>query len=297
MSKSTSKKHKDTLILLAFVLPALIVYTVFVLAPATGGIWYSLTDWNGLNPTYNMVGFSNYIEALTDDPVFMNSIIFTLKYVACMVILQNVIALFLAVLIESRNKSKVWFRTICFMPNMISMIIGGLMWMFIFTKVLPYIAENTVLKFLNQSWIGDPKISFYSILILSLWGGVGYLMIIYIAALQGVPNQHKEAAAIDGATDTQIFFKVVLPMILPAITIGIFVTLNSSFKVFDAVYALTGGGPGRATQVIALNIFEEAFNMNHRYGYASAKAMILFLIVFLITLVQLKVMKKREVEM
>lgn len=289
--------QKSNLSLLAFVLPAFAFYLLFVLIPAFGGVWYSFTDWNGLNPTYNMVGFANYIEAFTTDLTFRKSIFFTLKYVAFMVVLQNIIALTLAVLIESRNRSKVWFRTICFMPNMISLIIGGLMWMFIFTKVFPFIAEHTILTFLDQSWIGNPTFSFYAILILSLWGGVGYLMIIYIAALQSVPNAYKEAAAIDGANAFQTFFKVVLPVILPSVTIGIFLTLNSSFKVFDAVYALTGGGPGRATQVIALNIFEEAFNMNNRYGYASAKAIILFMVVFLVTLLQLRLMRKREVEL
>jgi raffinose/stachyose/melibiose transport system permease protein len=291
-----SKPWKKPLILLAFVLPALLFYAVFMLAPAFGGIWYSLTDWNGLNPTYNMVGFSNYIEALSDDPAFLKSLGFTLKFVIFMVILQNAIAILLAVFVESRRKSKSWFRTIFFMPNMISMIIGGFMWLFIFTKVLPYLVEHAGLAFLDRSWIGDPSFSFYAILIVSLWGGIGYLMVIYIAALQGVPQNLKEAAAIDGANHVQAFRYITLPMIYQALTIGIFLTLNSSFKVFDAVFALTGGGPGRSTQVIALNIFEEAFSMNNRYGYASAKAMILFIIVLLITLIQLWVMKKREVE-
>ncbi|MFD2671495.1 carbohydrate ABC transporter permease [Marinicrinis sediminis] len=293
---SLTKKQRQTVALLAFVLPALLFYTVFMLVPAFGGIWYSLTDWNGLNPTYQMVGFANYIEALTDDIYFMDSIFFTLKFVAYMLVLQNVLAILLAVFIESRIRTKTWFRTIFFLPNMISMIIGGFMWMFIFTKVLPHLATYSGLGFLDQSWIGDPDISFFSILILSLWGGVGYLMVIYIAALQGVPKQMKEAAAIDGANAFKVFRHVTLPMIYPAITIGIFLTLNTSFKVFEAVYATTGGGPGRATQVMALNIFEEAFSLNHRYGYASAKAMILFLIVFVITLVQLWIMKRREVE-
>lgn len=291
-----SKKWKKTLSMMVFIFPALLVYFVFVIIPASGGFWYSLTNWNGLNPTYKLVGFSNYIEAITDDPVYINSLLFTLKYVAIMVILQNIVALFLAVLVESRRKSKVIFRTIFFMPNMMSMIIGGFMWMFIFTKVISYIASHSILKFLDHSWIGDPKFSFYAIIIVSLWGGVGYLMVIYIAALQGVPMHLREAAEIDGANKFQTFRKVTLPMILPAVTIGVFVTLNSSFKVFDVVYSLTGGGPGRDTQVIALNIFEEAFHMNNRYGYASAKAMILFAIVFVITLVQLFIMKKREVE-
>jgi raffinose/stachyose/melibiose transport system permease protein len=121
-------------------------------------------------------------------------------------------------------------------------------------------------------------------------------MVIYIAALQGVPQQLKEAAAIDGANALQTFRNVTLPMIYPAVTIGLFLTLNGSFKAFDSFFALTGGGPGRATQVIALNIFEEAFKLSNRYGYASAKAMILFMIVLLVTLIQLWVMKRREVE-
>jgi raffinose/stachyose/melibiose transport system permease protein len=219
-----------------------------------------------------------------------------MKYVLFMVVLLNLIAVLLAVFIETMGRSKVWFRTIFFMPNMLSMIIGGFMWLFIFTKVLPYIAEQSGISFLGHTWIGDPAWSFYAILILSLWGGVGYLMVIYIAAIQGVPQHLKEAAAIDGASHFQVFRNVTLPMIYPALTIGIFITLNNAFKVYDPVFALTGGGPGRATQVIGLNIVEEAFRMNNRYGYASAKAIILFMIVFLVTLVQLWIMKKREVE-
>ncbi|MBJ6359761.1 carbohydrate ABC transporter permease [Paenibacillus sp. GCM10012307] len=291
-----TRKSKSSIILLAFVAPALLFYAVFTLAPAFGGVWYSLTDWNGLNPAYRWVGLDNYIEALTDDSVFIDSIWFTLKYVLFMVVLQNIIAIALAVLVETRGRSKALFRTIFFMPNMISMIIGGFMWLFIFTKVLPYVAVTWGLPFLDRSWIGDPKTSFFSILILSLWGGVGYLMVIYMAALQGVPKSLKEAAMIDGANARQIFRHVTLPLIYPSLTIGIFLTLNNSFKVFEAVFALTGGGPGRATQVIAMNIMEEAFQLQSRYGYASAKAMLLFLIVFLITLIQLRFMKNREVE-
>ncbi len=291
-----ARKWKQQTILLAFVCPALLFYTVFMLVPAFGGFYYSFTDWNGLNPTHDIIGLSNFLEAFTDDPDFIKSILFTLKYVLFMVVLQNVFALLLAVLVESRSRCKTVFRTVFFMPNMLSMIIGGFMWLFIFTRVLPYIAEHSVFKFLDQSWIGDSRFSFLAIIIVALWGGVGYLMVIYIAALQGVPQQIVEAATMDGANSLQVFRHVRLPMILPAVTIGIFVALNSSFKVFDVVYALTGGGPGRQTQVIALNIFEEAFKLNNRYGYASAKAIILFLIIFLITLVQLRIMKRKEVE-
>jgi len=290
-----TRKWNKVVMLLVFVFPAFAFYTAFTLAPAFGGMWFSLTDWNGLNPVYHIVGLSNYAEAM-GDRFFLKSLWFTAKFVLYMLVLQNVLAILLAVLVEALGRSKVWFRTIFFMPNMLSLIIGGFMWMFIFTRVFPYIAEKTGWMLLDQSWIGDPRYSFYAILALSLWGGVGYLMIIYIAALQGVPQHLKEAAKIDGAGAFAVFRNVTLPMIYPALTIGIFLTLNGSFKVFDAVYSLTGGGPGRSTQVIAINIFEEAFSFSNRYGYASAKAMILFGIVVIITIIQLAVMKRREVQ-
>ncbi|MFF2885458.1 carbohydrate ABC transporter permease [Paenibacillus sp. NPDC057967] len=290
----TSRIWKKHVMLLVFVLPALAFYAAFTLAPAFGGLWYSLTDWNGLNPSYGFVGLSNYVEAM-GDRYFLKSLWFTVKFVVYMLVLQNLLAILLAVLVESLGRGKVWFRTIFFMPNMLSLIIGGFMWMFIFTRVFPYLAEKTGWLLLDQSWIGDPQYSFFAILALSLWGGVGYLMVIYIAALQGVPKPLKEAAAIDGAGAFHIFRHVTLPMIYPALTIGVFLTLNNSFKVFDSVYALTGGGPGRTTQVIAINIYEEAFSFSNRYGYASAKAMILFGIVLVITIIQLAIMKRREV--
>ena len=282
--------------LLGFAAPALIFYFVIVLIPAIGGIWYSFTDWNLLNPQPRFVGLANYAEALLRDSYFVSSLLFTLKYVGFMVVLQNAIGLLLALLVESRRRGRVAFRTMLFLPNMISMIIGGFMWLFIFTRVLSRLNPEGLLGFLNQSWIGDPAWSFFAILTVSLWAGVGYLMVIYVAALQSVPRQLLESAAIDGASKARTFVSVTLPMILPAVTIGIFLALNSSFKVFEVVYALTGGGPGRATQVIALNIFEEAFNMSNRFGYASAKATLLFLVVFTITLVQLRIMKRREVQ-
>ncbi|MIP45608.1 sugar ABC transporter permease, partial [Salmonella enterica] len=229
-------------------------------------------------------------------PDFLNSLWFTLKYVVFMLILQNGIALLLAVFIETRTRSKGLFRTLFFMPNMISTIISAFMWTFIFSQVLPQLAEKLAVSFLDQQWLGDPKFSFYSILIVSLWNGVGYMMIIYLAALQGVPKSLKEAAVIDGANAFQVLRNVVLPMITHAVTICFFLTLNGAFKVFEVVYGLTGGGPGRATQVITMNIYEEAFSNNFRYGYASAKSVVLFVIVLIFTLIQITVMKKKEVE-
>ncbi|WP_020619171.1 carbohydrate ABC transporter permease [Paenibacillus daejeonensis] len=291
-----AKSYKRLLSLAAFVMPAFILYTLFLLVPTIGGMYYSFTDWNGLNRAYEFIGFANFVEALREDPDFVHSLWFTLKYVMFMLVLQNVFALLLALFIETKFRSKGLFRTVLFMPNMISTIISAFMWTFVFSQVLPQLGERAGLGFLNQSWLGDPGTSFYSILIVSLWNGVGYMMIIYLAALQGVPQSLREAAVIDGARPWQVLRHVTLPMITHAITICLFLTLNGAFKVFEVVYGLTGGGPGRSTQVITLNIYEEAFSNNFRYGYASAKSVILFLVILIFTFIQISITKRREVE-
>ncbi len=289
-------KAKQNLTLLLCALPALLLYSVFKLYPAISGTYYAMTDWNGLSKTYSFIGLANFAEVL-GDTYYWHSMLFTLKYVLVMVALANVAALTLAVAIESRRRAKGFFRTVFYMPNMISMVIGGYMWMFIFTRVLYFMADNWGMAFLDQSWIGDPRYAFWAIITVSAWGSVGYLMIIYMAALQGVSPQLKEAAYLDGAGAWQTFWRVTFPMIGHALTICVFWTLNAAFQVFDVVYTLTGGGPGRATQSVALNIYEEAFLGNVRFGYATAKSTVLFAIVLGITIVQLRLMKGREQEL
>ncbi|SHO51504.1 carbohydrate ABC transporter permease [Anaerocolumna xylanovorans] len=289
-------KKRENLTLMLFVTPALIVYIIFKLYPAIAGMFYALTDWNGLNRSYHFVGISNFKEIMADTD-YWNSLLFTTKYVVVMLVVANVTALMFAVAIESRAKGRGIFRTLFYMPNMISMIIGGYMWSFIFTKVLYYLADNWGITFLDKSWIGDPKYAFIAIIIVSVWGSAGYLMIIYMAALQGVPEYLKESASLDGANAWHRFWKIIFPMIQPALTICIFWTLNSAFQVFDVIYSLTGGGPGRVTQSVAINIYEEAFSGNIRYGYATAKSSVLFLIILLITIIQLRIMKGKEQEL
>lgn len=292
-----SKTRHQNRSLLLFTLPALIVYALFKLYPAFSGIFYAMTDWNGIDKTWSFIGLANFARVLKDE-YFWQSILFTFKYVAVMVVVANVIALTLAVAIETRRHARGVFRTVFYMPNMISMVIGGYMWMFIFTKVLYYLADNyNGFSFLDHMWIGDPQYSFVAIIIVAAWGAVGYLMIIYMAALQGVPGSMKEAAVLDGANAWQRFWQVEFPMIRHAVTICVFWTLNSAFQVFDVIYTLTGGGPGRATQSAALNIYEEAFRGNIQYGYATAKSTVLFIIVLVITAIQLTVMKRREEEL
>ncbi len=290
------EKSKEARGLLLFLLPALIFYAIFMITPTVLGLSYSFTNWNGLNPHYDFVGLKNFIDAITKDKNFLNSIKFTLKYVLVMVTLSNVFALFLAVLIDSRKKNQNLFRTAYFVPNMVSYIIGAYIWQFIFKIVLKELAGHQFLGFLRQPWLGNPNFSFWAIVIMSLWTSVGYIMVIYIAALQGIPTEFREAARVDGANKVQIFFKITLPMIMHAVTINVFLTLRNSFMTFDQIYGLTGGGPGRSTQVMSLNIYEEAFSSYFRFGYANAKGIILFLFVLLLTFIQFRVTRQREVQ-
>jgi raffinose/stachyose/melibiose transport system permease protein len=279
-----------------FVLPALICFTAIKLIPAVSGIYYSMTNWNGLNPHFRFIGLENFKNLFMNDPSFWKSMTFTLKYVVAAVILMNFVALLLALLIENLSRGKGAFRTIFYVPNMISMIIGGFMWQFIFNQVLYQLSQELGLAFLDQNWTSDAHFAFIAILVVAIWGGAGYLMVIYIAAIQGVPQVLTEAARIDGASAFQRFWHITLPLIRQAFTICFFVTLNNAFQVFDVVYSLTGGGPGRDTQVVAINIYEEAFARNNRFGYATAKSTILFLVILVITFFQLRVMKNRDEE-
>ena len=293
----STKTRNQNLSLLLFALPALAVYALFKLYPAFSGIFYAMTDWNGVDKGWSFIGLENFARVLQDE-YFWQSILFTLKYVIVMVVVANVIALTLAVAIETRPAARGLFRTIFYMPNMISMVIGGYMWMFIFTKVLYYFVDNfDGFSFLDHMWIGDPRYSFLAIIIVAAWGAVGYLMIIYMAAIQGVPESIKEAAVLDGANAWQRFWKVEFPMIRHAVTICVFWTLNSAFQVFDVIFTLTRGGPGRATQSVAMNIYEEAFRGNIQYGYATAKSTVLFILVLVITAIQLSLMRRREEEL
>ncbi|MHB9294749.1 sugar ABC transporter permease [Pillotina sp. SPG140] len=288
-------KKRQNIELLIFVFPALLLYVVFKFFPAVSGLFYSMTNWNGINKTYNFIGLANFAELMSDN-YFWQSMLFTAKYVVVMLLITNITALGLATFIESLPKAKGVYRTVFYLPNMISMIIGGYMWRFIFHKALYYMADNWGMKFLDHSWAGDVQFAFVSIIVVAAWGTVGYLLIIYMAALQGVPAQLKEAAELDGASAWQAFWNVTFPMIRSALIICVFWTLNSTFQVFDVIFSLTGGGPGRATQSVAINIYEEAFKGNIRYGYATAKSTALFIIILLVTVIQLATMRKREQE-
>ncbi len=276
-----------------FVGPVLIPFILVVLLPLLFGIYYSFTDWNGIKSDVVWIGFKNYVTAFKDQG-FLNSFIFTFKFTVVSVVVLNILGFGLALLVTRQLKINNLLRTIFFMPNLIGGLILGFIWQFIFKEVFASLGNLTGQQWL-LGWLSDEKTGFYGLVILMAWQMAGYLMVIYIASIQNIPQELVEASMIDGANAWQRLKNIVLPLVRPAFTVSLFLTLSNSFKLYDQNLSLTAGGPGNSTQMMAMNIYNTAFKFN-QMGVAQAKAFILFLIVGAITLTQVYVSKKGEVE-
>lgn len=278
-----------------FTFPAIFFITLFVGIPFLMCIFNSFRKWNGISKRTSFIGLKNYIKLLTDDPSFLHALGFTFLYAFFVVIFINAIAILLALLLERDIRAKGIFRMAFYIPNIISLIIIGFIWKFICIRVFEAFGNLTGLGFLNYSWLGDAKLAVITTIFVSIWQGLGFYMIIYIAGLQSVPDELIEAALIDGASSTRRLFSVILPMIMPSISFCMFYSVANSMKMFELIFSLTGGGPGVATTPIALDIYNTAFN-NNNFGYGSAKSVVLFVIVCAISIIQVRFFKNKEVE-
>lgn len=276
-----------------FVGPILFAYIVIQVIPLLVGIYYSFTDWNGINSSVKLIGLKNYITAFKD-PTFSHAFLFTVKFTILSLIILNVIAFSLALLVTRESKISNLLRTIFFMPNLIGGLILGFIWQFIFTQVFASIGKILGIHWL-QGWLSDGKTGLYGLVILMAWQMSGYLMIIYIASLQNIPPELVEAAQIDGANAWQRTKNIIIPLVRPAFTVSIFLTLSNSFKIYDQNLSLTAGGPANSTEMLAMNIYNTAFSLN-QMGVAQAKAVIFLLIVGTVSLIQVYFSKKGEVE-
>lgn len=280
---------------LVFVGPALIFFAVIVLVPFVLGMYYSFTDWNGVTGRMNWVGLNNFRHIFTNDKPFWLAFWFTARFSVCSVVLVNLLGFVLALLLTRPLKSRNVLRTIFFLPNVIGGLLLGFIWQFIFIRGFASIGEATGLGFFQLPWLGDAKTSFWGILIVSVWQGAGYLMVIYISALVNIPSELLEAARIDGASGWDTLRTIILPLVMPAVTVCLFLAISWAFKMFDLNLSLTKGGPFRSTESVALNIYAEAFQ-NNRYGLGTAKALLFFITVAVITSAQVYLTKKKEVE-
>ncbi|WKA51904.1 sugar ABC transporter permease [Planococcus liqunii] len=279
-----------------FTVPLIFIFTIVVLIPFLVGIYYSFFEWDGIgaNPKV-FVGLDNFVE-LWGDNQFLRSMWLTTLFTILSVITINVIGLAFALLVTSRIQSANAARTLLFMPYLIGGLILGYIWQFVFVDVFSFLGEVTGLDQVFFNWLVDPQFALYGLVFVFTWQMAGYIMIIYIAGIQAIPNDVVEAAKIDGASTWQRFTRITFPLLMPALTISLFLTLSSAFKIYDVNLSLTGGGPANATELFAMNIYQEIFGSSN-YGFGQAKAIVFFLIVAAITLTQVYMTKKREVEM
>ena len=294
--RMTNTQKKDLRETLIFSFPAVLMVLLAMYIPFVMSGYYSLTEWNGISQNPQFIGLENFKRIFSSgSPEFVQALVFTGKYAALFIILTNVIALALAVALNKKFHLASFLRGVYFLPYIMSMTIVGFIWKFIFTQGFEQFYSLTGWGVWNLSWLGNGDLAFFSIVIVGVWQSLGFYIVLYIAGLQAVSTDVLEAAAIDGATGTQCFFRVILPLLGPSITTCMFMSLTNSLKVFDIILALTKGGPGGSTYSATLDIYREAFQ-NNNYGYGSAKALVFFVVVLILTQVILKIFERREVE-
>ena len=271
-----------------FVLPTLVAFTIGFIIPFFEGLYLSFCQFTTVKNA-KWIGISNYQKVFADK-AFLHSFGFTVKYAVVAIIVINVIALCLALLLTRNIKGTNIFRTVFFMPNLIGGIVLGYIWQ---------ILINCVLSLVGQPLLAlNSQAGYWGIIILTAWQQIGYMMIIYIAGLQNVPDDLIEAAQIDGATQWETFWQVKLPMIMSSITVCVFLTLTNSFKLFDQNLALTGGEPNHLTEMLALNIYQTFYaraGMQWK-GLGQAKAVLFCILVVVISFAQLKATRSKEVQ-
>lgn len=268
-----------------FTLPTLIAFAIAFFIPFLLGIYLSFTRFTTVTNAH-WVGLNNYVRAFTENQDFVNAMIFTGKFTLVAVVLINIFAFSLALLLTRKIWGTNVFRTTFFMPNLIGGIVLGYIWLLLINGVL--------LKF-NVDITFSAKFGFWGLVLVSNWQMIGYMMVIYIASIQAIPPELVEAAQIDGANARQILFNITIPLVTPAFTICTFLTLANSFKLFDQNLALTRGAPGKSTAMMALDIYNTFYGTTGYEGVGQAKAVVFFLLVGAIVLVQLRLSRSGEV--
>ena len=265
-----------------FVMPTLIAFLIAFVIPFLMGIYLSFTSFRTVADA-EFVGFSNYIRAFSEDNLFLNSLFFTVKFAVVSVISINVLAFILALMLTKTIPGTNLFRTVFFMPNLIGGIVLGYIWQLII---------NGFLYRYGYSITSNPNFGFWGLVILMNWQMIGYMMIIYIAGIQNI----LEAAKVDGAGAFTTLTRITIPSVMPSITICLFLTITNSFKLFDQNLALTAGAPSKQTQMVALDIYNTFYSRSGYEGVGQAKAVVFFIVVAIIALLQLKITRGKEVE-
>ena len=285
-------RRNAALVEFMLVLPALLLYFVVVVYPLFGGIFYSLTDWDGIRKTFNFIGLKNYIDIIHDSYV-LGPLKNTFIYAFFNTIFLNILGLLMAIGAESVRRGRNIFRALLYIPSVLSAILVGFVFNFIFDKSLGTLGKQLGIQVMANNLLGSKSFALAMGILVTSWKSAGWYMVVYIAGLHNIDQSLYDAASVDGVTGWKRFWYVTFPLLAPSFTINMVLAVERSFKQYDLLYALTGGGPGRASELISMTIYNESFT-NKRAGYGTALGVILFLIIVAITLFQMKVLRKRE---
>ena len=285
-----------------FIAPCLFAFTMIIVIPFGFGLYYSLTDWNGVRDSVKFVGLANF-KYLFTAPDFLYSFLITIGFTLINIVSVNVVGFILSLLVTSKVRFRNFYRAGFFVPYLIGGIVLGYIWQFILNNALVLLGNKLSFGFLQSSLLSRPNTVIWVMSFVNTWQYAGYIMLIFVAAIQGIPSSLLEAASVDGASYFTRIFRILIPMMAHAFTISLFLTLTSSFKQFDMNFTLTNGGPAtrflgspiKASQLLAMNIFDTA--AANRMAEAQAKAVILFLALVIVSLIQVNMNKRKEVEL
>jgi ABC-type sugar transport system permease subunit len=278
-----------------FVLPALLLYLVFMVYPFFQSIYLSFTSWNGASPVKEWIGLDNY-RALIRDPMLWLSLRHNLIWVIVGTVAPIVIGMGLALLLWRRPKGFTLFRTVYFMPQVLSTVVIGIVWNWIYNPIFGILntgLDAVGLEGVSRGWLGDPDVALYAVLIAAIWATIGFTFVIFLAGLQNVSKDLLEAATIDGANAWQRFWNVTVPQMAGVINIVVAFLLIGGFNVFDIIFVMTGGGPANATEVIATYTYKEAFTQNN-FGYASTLALVMTVISLIASVAFIRLRERQE---
>lgn len=286
-------KKKFNSAFMLMVIPGVILYTMFFIVPVISGIYYSVTDWDGISLEYQMIGLENFKQIIGDER-FRNAFIFSIKYTLILAVVGNLIALVLAHILNGKIKCRGFFRGIYFFPAVLSMITVGLIFNEIFYRVLPSLGEMMNISALKSNILANPNLAIYGILFVHIWQGVAIPTVLYLAGLQNIPKELEEAAELDGANQWQKFKNINFPFLVPVMNVAIVMLVKAGLTTFDYIRAMTDGGPGWATESIGLLVYNHAFK-EMKFSYSIAESLMLFAIIAVVSAVQFGILNKKEV--
>ena len=289
-------RREQYLTYLCMTIPGLVLYSVFLILPILMGIYYSMTDWTGIGTNYNFVGIDNYVKVLTNDRRFVQALQFNLKYTIFLVAGIVVIGFILALLLNRELKGRTFFRTLYFMPAVLSMITVGLVFKQVYFYVLPKIGQAINSALLSENIIARKETAIYGILFVHLWQGLALPTLLFLAGLQTIPQDLYEAAMVDGASDWKQFWHITIPQLRPISAVVFMLLIVWTIRDYGIVYVLTGGGPSRATEILTIYMYKEAFN-DFNYGIAAACGFLMMIVVLIFVVFYLKAQKQEGMEL